>query len=49
MKITTSIQLTQLQIKELKRKSEETGNSLSSIVRQAIEDHLNIQHEEGVS
>ncbi len=44
MKIPTTIQLTEIQFKQLKKKSSETGNSVSSIIRQAIEDYLGIDH-----
>ena len=44
MKIPTTIQLTKIQFKQLKKKSSETGNSVSSIIRQAIEEYLCIDH-----
>ena len=47
MKIATSIQLTNTQFEALKKKSNETGNSISSIVRAAIENYLDIDHSFG--
>ena len=46
MKIATTIQLTKTQFLEVKKKANETGNSFSSIIRDAVEHFLNIKHEE---
>jgi hypothetical protein len=47
MKITTTIQLTKDQFLQLKKESKITGNSVSSIIRTAIEERLKTKVKEG--